>query len=154
MRGYLEDGLPELMQACERHDYAFSVAFIDLDHFKSINDSFGHAVGDAVLAQVARIGLHTCRESDVLVRYGGEELVLFMPNTDESGATVAADRLRLNICGHDWFTTHEQLQVTASFGVAQREPRESIEALLERADQAMYRAKEDGRDRVIFSSLL
>ncbi len=154
LRNYLDDGLPLLISNCERYDYDFSLAFIDLDHFKLINDTYGHAVGDAVLAQVARIGLHTCRETDVLVRYGGEELVLFMPNTDEKGATVAAERLRIAIRDNDWSKTTDGLEVTASFGVAELLDDETIEALLERADKAMYRAKDDGRDRVIFASLL
>ncbi len=154
MRGYLDDDLPGLVEGCERHGYDFTVAFIDLDHFKSINDTFGHAVGDAVLAQVARIGLGNIRETDVLVRYGGEELVLFMPNTDEWGATVATERLRRAISNHDWAKTHEDLKVSASFGVAQREPCEPIEAMLERADQAMYQAKRAGRDRIVLASEL
>ncbi len=152
LRCYLDHELSQLLSACERHRYEFSVAFFDLDHFKGVNDTFGHAVGDAVLCQVARIGLHTSRETDILVRYGGEELVMFMPNTDEEGAGLIAERLRVAIRDHDWSKTHEELKVTASFGVAQRQPNEPAANLLERADKAMYRAKEGGRDRVVLAS--
>ena len=149
LRSAIVDDIPALMGGCERSGSAFCVAFIDLDHFKSVNDTYGHAVGDRVLEQVARIGLHRCRDADVLVRYGGEELVLFMPGTALEGAEASAERLRQAIRQHPWGETVDDLTVTASFGVAQRCAGESLEALLERADKAMYQAKAAGRDRVV-----
>ncbi len=148
LRSWVEDGLPGMLAACDRDGAPFCVAFIDLDRFKAINDTHGHAVGDRVLEQVARIGLHRCRDADVLVRYGGEELALFMPGTDLEGARASAERLRAAIAAHGWSATAAGLGVTASFGVAARTPGEPIEALLERADRAMYQAKQAGRDRV------
>jgi len=149
LRSAIDDDIPVLMASSQRAGAGFCVAFIDLDHFKNINDTHGHAVGDQVLEQVARIGLHRCRDADVLVRYGGEELVLFMPGAVLQGAEASAERLRQAIRQHPWEETAADLAVTASFGVAQRCAGEPLEALLERADQAMYQAKAAGRDRVV-----
>jgi diguanylate cyclase (GGDEF)-like protein len=149
MRSFLEDKLPPLLAGCERRGAPFSAAFIDLDHFKAVNDTHGHAVGDAVLQQAARLGLHSCRETDLLLRYGGEELLLLMPDTGIEGAQATAERFRVALRAHPWSETAPGLVVTASFGVALRATGEPVEALFERADQAMYQAKAAGRDRVV-----
>jgi diguanylate cyclase (GGDEF)-like protein len=149
LRSVMQERVPALLSGCLRRGVAFSVAFVDLDHFKQVNDRFGHRVGDAVLEQVARIGLHRCRETDLLLRYGGEELLLVMPDTDLTGAAATAERVMRAIRAHSWSQVAPELAVTASFGVAELMPGESLDSLIERADQAMYRAKQAGRDRLM-----
>ncbi len=147
-RAFLEDALPKMVAECQGKGRPISAAFLDIDHFKKVNDSFGHAIGDAVLKQVARIALHACRQHDVWIRYGGEEFVLFMPDTDEEGAMVVAERVRDAFLLYDWECTQKGLSVTASLGLALLGEGESIDAWLQRADQALYRAKHAGRNRV------
>lgn len=137
-----------------RHGHPLSLILFDLDHFKQINDVYGHATGDAVLADVARKCLETVRQTDIVARWGGEEFAVLMPETDEDGARLMAGRLREALrelrpqAGHD-------LRTTASFGVAELggEGRgESLEKLAARADACLYRAKREGRDRVCASA--
>jgi len=154
LRTYLDSDLPKLINTCERYGYAFSVAFMDLDHFKKVNDGFGHAAGDAVLQQVARLALHNSRETDVWIRYGGEEMVGLLPITDEPGSKVVGERLRRAILAHDWSQTAAGLSVTASIGLAERLPNEPVSEWLDRADRAMYAAKHGGRNRVVLASTL
>ena len=123
--------------------------FLDVDHFKHINDTFGHAVGDEVLRTVARLMVMTVRDTDVCIRYGGEELLAILPKCDEKGGLLMAERLREALEQHDW-TAHgvEGRNVTASLGVAVLKATETIPQWLTRADAAMYAAKNDGRNRV------
>jgi diguanylate cyclase (GGDEF)-like protein len=126
-----------------------SVCMLDLDHFKQVNDTHGHAAGDAVLAHVATIIRETARATDVAVRYGGEELLIFTIGQTLTGATRLAERLRERICKTP--TTIDggvELGVTVSIGVAEHAPGETLEQLLRRADAALYQAKHRGRDRV------
>jgi len=121
---------------------------LDLDHFKAINDAYGHATGDRVLATTAAILRSNCRSTDIPVRYGGEEFLLFTIGQDIEGATALAERLRSLISSEeiDAGGDHE-LRVTVSIGVAEHRPEEGLEELLRRADAALYRAKRLGRDR-------
>ena len=147
-RSYLEEQLPELVRRCDNAPVPISAAFLDADRFKAINDTFGHQVGDEVLSGIARLLMLCVRDADPCVRYGGEEMVVFLPGSSETGAIDVADRIRRTIAGHDWERTASGLQVTSSFGVAQRHPDESIKAWLNRADRATYAAKNAGRNRV------
>ncbi len=147
-RRYLEEELPELVERTRLAGQPMCCAFLDLDRFKSINDMYGHHIGDEVLARTSRIILGDVREHDTAVRYGGEEIVLFMPDTGRTEAVKVAERLRRKIADHHWYRTAPDLRVTASFGVAQLRSGESIEAFLRRADAAMYRAKATGKNRV------
>lgn len=147
-RGFLEERLPALTTRLEESRLPFSVIFCDVDRFKSINDTFGHGVGDQVLSAIARLFLVDVRDSDACVRYGGEEILVFLPGSDEAGALDVAERLRRTVAGHDWARTAVGLRVTASFGVAERAPDEDLAAWLDRADRAMYQAKQAGRNQV------
>lgn len=147
-RAFLDDSLPRLAEHCERAGVPFSCAFVDVDHFKDINDRHGHQTGDEVLTGVARILMLGVRDADPCVRYGGEEILMFLPGSTESSAAEVAERLRRAIAGHDWARTATRLKVTACFGVAQRAPGESLRAWIDRADQAVYAAKDAGRNRV------
>jgi diguanylate cyclase (GGDEF)-like protein len=126
-----------------------AVLVLDLDVFKSINDRFGHDVGDAVIAHVARLCGRLKRETDILARFGGEEFVLLMPDTRGSDAVTFAEELRQRIESEPLGVDTELLRITTSIGVAEADPAmASLGDLLKRADQALYDAKHDGRNRV------
>ena len=123
--------------------------FIDIDHFKDINDSLGHAVGDAVLQRVGRGLRDRLRRGDLLARYGGEEFVALLSDTDVDAATRLAETLRRRIATLDFDSLTGGLPVRVSIGVAQlSETRMSAVSLVSAADAAMYEAKRQGRDRV------
>jgi diguanylate cyclase (GGDEF)-like protein len=123
-----------------------AVISIDIDRFKSINDSFGHPVGDTVLAAVASVCLERTRTEDAFGRIGGEEFCLLLPGADTNQAHQAAERLRLAIEALT-FMSHPSIRVTASFGVAPITPDETANTWLARADAALYVAKQSGRNR-------
>ena len=148
-RVWLDEELPALSERCERSSMPFTCVFVDVDHFKRINDQFGHNTGDEVLANLSRILMLGVREQDHCVRHGGEELLLFLPGTDEDGGEMVAERIRATIAAHDWARVGRGLSVTASFGAAQRRPGESTRDWLARADEALYAAKHGGRNRVV-----
>jgi len=139
--------------ACLPAEHVFAVLLIDLDHFKAINDAHGHAAGDHVLREVARIFRAELRDSDILCRFGGEEFALALPGTSLSDATALAERLRLALHASPFAYAGQSIHGTASIGVAAASCGEvSLENLLKTADQAMYRAKRQGRDRVCTAS--
>ena len=137
------------IHASQRANQAFAVLFVDLDHFKSINDTYGHAVGDDVLRMVAQTLQKTVRRSDIVGRIGGEEFSVFLPNTDVQGAQQLAETLRLAIESIQIEVNGVRLKITASIGVAaKRFDQETMQAIQQHADQAMYEAKRGGRNRV------
>lgn len=139
----------QLIRLGQRERHPFAVIFIDLDHFKSINDTHGHAVGDAVLKAVALILSSRLRNSDALGRIGGEEFSVFLPNTDQEGALRVGENLRQAIATLAIPAAGQHLRVTASLGVAPGDAaQDDMQSLQHRADQAMYRAKAAGRNRV------
>ncbi len=126
---------------------AFSLLLLDLDHFKNINDEYGHAAGDDVLRGVVAVLQQGVRGADAIGRWGGEEFVVLAPDTDKRGAFELAERLRTAINNVVISTSRTALRVTASFGVATCEQGETCAHLLERADRALYLAKSKGRNR-------
>jgi len=124
-----------------------SLMFIDIDHFKPINDNHGHAIGDEILKAFVKLISENCRATDFLCRWGGEEFLLICPNTPLPEATDLAESLRVMIKSHCWVN---QISLTASFGVAQK-GQETTSDFIERADQALYNAKAQGRNKVIVS---
>lgn len=132
----------------KRHNAPLSIAVCDIDHFKSINDNLGHLRGDKVLKLVARELSRKVRNEDFVARFGGEEFVVVMPNTDEDSAVVAVDKARKSIEQCPFNFNNEPITVTASFGVAQFQKDDTLESCFERADKAVYRAKKNGRNRV------
>ena len=137
------------IHASQRSNEPFAVLFIDLDHFKSINDTHGHAVGDDVLRTVAQTLQTTVRRSDILGRIGGEEFSVFLPNTQLLGAQQLAETLRVAIESIHIEVDGVRLKITASIGVAaKRFDQETMQAIQQHADQAMYEAKRGGRNRV------
>ena len=134
------------LKLIERHGHPMTVALVDLDHFKSINDRFGHQAGDAVLIGFAGLAQSQLRQVDKVARWGGEEFLIMLPQVKASEAFTALERLRLSM-GSQTFTGHPGLNATFSVGLAQARPGESLEHLIERADQALYHAKHAGRNR-------
>ena len=132
-----------------RHHRSMALIIFDIDHFKRVNDRYGHSAGDTVLQHVANVASKVIREMDTLVRYGGEEFVLIAPEIDPHNAIELAERIHAAIRAHGMPFDHEVLRVTASFGVAMMQQEDvQPESLLRRADAALYAAKEGGRDRV------
>jgi diguanylate cyclase (GGDEF)-like protein len=124
------------------------VAVIDLDHFKSINDRFGHAVGDAVLVRATALLAGTTRDGDLLARTGGEEFCVLLRHVTAAQATQAAERLLARLRDADWSDVVPGLRVTASIGLALRDGNETLDSVTRRADVVLYQAKAEGRDRV------
>jgi diguanylate cyclase (GGDEF)-like protein len=133
------------MQRARRHHKAIAFMMIDLDHFKQVNDTYGHLNGDAVLAELASILEHGARESDVCARYGGEEFGLILHETTEAGARTLAERIRAKVAAA---TFPGGLKLTISIGVAATDEPALFTTLMERADQALYAAKQSGRNQV------
>lgn len=148
-RLWLDEEVPGLLDRCQRNGRPLSCVFFDIDHFKSVNDRFGHAIGDEVLVGVARLMVLGVRGVDNCVRYGGEEIVMFCEGADIATAHEVAERVRKDIQGHEWKRTAAGLSVTISAGVAEWRPPESMRVWLDRADSCLYRAKREGRNRVV-----
>jgi diguanylate cyclase (GGDEF)-like protein len=137
----------------QRMNHPFSCLMLDLDHFKLINDSHGHPVGDQVIQEFAHRSRRCIREVDIIGRYGGEELVIFLPETDIELAVQVAERLRKSIADTPIEVSDQELYITVSIGVSKRdENTPELQTLIARADQAMYIAKHKGRNQVAVSS--
>ena len=145
-RRYLESALAAAVSFSVRQGLPLSVVMLDVDEFKSYNDTFGHPAGDEVLRILARLLQCDLREHDVVARYGGEEFAVVLPATDGKAGRMIAERLRAVIAAHDW----PFRRVTASLGVATMLPDERIEpaGLVQAADSALYESKRRGRNRV------
>jgi len=132
-----------------RYKGRLSVAMLDIDHFKRVNDKHGHRVGDRVLADLSSMMQRSIRKTDFVGRYGGEEFLIILPRTDAAGAAIMAERVRASLAGvpmHD--AESSTFQVTASLGIAEYVDGDDEDSLISRADAALYRAKEAGRNRV------
>jgi diguanylate cyclase (GGDEF)-like protein len=131
-----------------RHGFPFSVLMLDIDHFKRINDTHGHPVGDLAIKALAGMCQSSLRVHDLAARYGGEEFVLTLPQTDTEGATVVAERLRRKTEALAVASEGGEVHFTVSIGLATSRKDTQFEAVVESADQALYRAKQGGRNRV------
>jgi len=156
-RRFLDLRLAEEMSRAARYGSPVSVLLLDIDHFKSVNDTCGHTVGDKVLAEVGRIVRDTVRNTDLAARYGGEEIAIIAPQTPLSTAVMLGERLRRNIETKARDAVPEvavlERPITVSIGVAKSStPPESASKLLWRADSALYEAKGGGRNRVVADS--
>ena len=146
-RRYFESRLDEAISYAARHRHPLSLAMADLDHFKRINDTYGHEAGDRALQAFADVLLRLTRREDVVARFGGEEFLVLLPETGGDRAAAFAERVRiatseLEVLGDDH-------RITVSIGVAELEGGESGESMIKRADEALYEAKAEGRDRVV-----
>lgn len=147
-RGFLDAAQVELARA-RRSGRPLAIVMADLDHFKHVNDRFGHAGGDAVLRSVAAVLRSSIRSEDLVARWGGEEFILLLPETDRAGAWQAAEKVRLAVAAREIPVDATPVRVTASFGVAAHAPDRTLDSTIADADRALYRAKEEGRDRVL-----
>ena len=148
-RRLLMDALAREHSRSKRLNASYSVCLFDLDHFKTINDSWGHAAGDAVLKHFALIASSDLREIDVFGRYGGEEFLLILPDTAQRGAAAAAERVRAGVLAADFPQVPAGHRVTVTAGVATSRADEGTVALLARADRGLYEGKAAGRNRVV-----
>jgi diguanylate cyclase (GGDEF)-like protein len=126
-----------------------AILVIDIDHFKGINDKYGHSAGDRVLVEVAGQLRHSCRETDSIFRFGGEEFVVLLSQTEENSAEVIAERIRSAIAAMHTLYQQQALRITASIGIACLNRGEALHAWFDRADRALYLAKQAGRNRVV-----
>lgn len=158
-RGYFEQRLRDEVNAVRRYGRALSLVLLDVDHFKNLNDSYGHPFGDLVLQRLGELLTQSCRATDAACRFGGEELALVLTETPTTGGVVLAERLREAIASLGFRPRTTNIQVTASFGVAgvdEFDSRAAVDphALVARADWALYEAKRAGRNRVCFGERL
>jgi len=138
------------LDRARRHGHPLSIALLDIDDFKRVNDSSGHLAGDAVLVGLADVAGATIRSIDSLARFGGDEFVVLMPETGTGGAAEVAERIRGAVEAAPWPSGEPGLSITVCLGVATlHEDEDSLDLVLRRADQALYRAKEAGRNRVV-----
>ena len=158
-RGYLNERLPKEIIYSLRYRHSLSVILCDIDHFKIINDTYGHQAGDRVLKEfVTTIEQSFRKEIDWIARYGGEEFIIVIPETDIEGAQVLAERLKTKISAQKIVIDNSEIQITASFGVAgfsRQTPEKDIsdELLIKKADALLYQAKHEGRNRIKVASL-
>ncbi|NNC43532.1 MAG: GGDEF domain-containing protein [Acidimicrobiia bacterium] len=148
-RRLMAEKLRSKMTEMRRYGQQFSVLFIDIDHFKRFNDNWGHAVGDRALKTVARTLQHTARTTDDVARWGGEEFVIALGNTGDQEVAAPAERFRSLIGASRVHWQDQDLRVTVSVGAAAARPGETVEQLLTRADEALYRAKAGGRNQIV-----
>lgn len=147
-RRAFKDDAQKFVALARRHLGALSCISFDLDHFKSINDTYGHAGGDQVLVSVARATSDNLRQSDLFGRLGGEEFAVLLPHTDQARAMEVAEKLRLLFRSLTFPGSHPPLSISASFGVATLDPaHDDFDTLLQKADEALYDAKRSGRNR-------
>lgn len=152
MKHFFMNSLKEKMEYSQNTE--LSIVMLDIDHFKVLNDTYGHLTGDEVLKQVARVIQETVRQVDIAARYGGEEFILLLPDANISLAKVVAERIRRNISERPTVIDGVKYPVTVSLGVAQYDPQRDLTErhFVERADQALYRSKEHGRNQTSVAS--
>lgn len=147
-RHYMGEVVPRILSECDGRGLDLCLLVIDLDHFKKVNDTLGHPVGDKVLTAVAHAVRAAIRDADVVVRYGGEEFVAFLADADSEQGQAVAERVRKSVEKIQTDALAPGFSLTVSIGAAQRRAREGFDELLKRADAALYRAKSGGRNRV------
>jgi diguanylate cyclase (GGDEF)-like protein len=146
---YFQIKLEEEMRRAQRYGKPFSILLMDVDHFKAVNDTYGHPAGDYVIKTVSALVRKTIRKTDLAFRYGGDEIVILMPETPEPDAIVVAEKLRNLIFEFPFQTGDKEFRLTSSMGVATWRREWGKEEIVKRCDMALYRAKEEGRNRVV-----
>ncbi|RTL32288.1 MAG: GGDEF domain-containing protein [Burkholderiales bacterium] len=146
-RRFMQERLEDAVKRFDRYGERFTIVLIDLDHFKRVNDQYGHKVGDQALMAFANASGIVLRETDTIARWGGEEFIFLLPNTDARKALVALERLRQTLATCTVSEAVPQLRVKFSAGIAVHDTITGLNHTLERADKALYQAKSEGRDR-------
>lgn len=149
----LEQSLTRETELCRRHGQPMSVIMLDMDHFKQLNDTYGHQAGDAALKATALLLREQLRNVDMVFRYGGEEFVLVLSNTGPAATAIVAERIRAAIQNLCFLVGDRPVRLSASLGYATFRWSESPDELLQRADQALYQAKREGRNRLCAASI-
>lgn len=139
---------PKYLSDAQRHKFPLSLLVFDLDHFKNVNDTYGHGVGDIVLKSIGQVLNDNCRKEDIVARFGGEEFVMLLSHCDLDFAVTKAENIRQAIEK----SKPNDLTVTASIGAATFSQEDDFESLFDKADSAVYKAKETGRNKVISST--
>jgi len=151
-RRYTFTHAERMLSLAKQNAQRFAVIIFDIDHFKQVNDSYGHAGGDVALKDISAIANEFVRDNDILGRIGGEEFLLILPKTSVQQATEIAERIRLGITQAEFIITAEVVTISASFGVAElRDNQQNFNAILHEADMALYQAKNNGRNRVVMA---
>ncbi|MFZ2161079.1 MAG: GGDEF domain-containing protein [Sideroxyarcus sp.] len=147
-RRWMNEAFPRVLQRCAVDHVRCAVIVIDIDHFKHVNDSYGHLVGDIALKSLAGIMSVNLRPHDLLVRYGGEEFAILLPETELVDAKNIAERLRTLVAANEIISGDLVFKITISIGIALAKQEDKLEDIFAEADRALYRAKETGRNRV------
>ena len=148
----MDAALVQEFERADRHDTPLSLAMMDIDHFKTINDNLGHSAGDVALAHLAKVVKSIIRSTDVLARYGGEEFTIILPGTKEVDAIEVIKGVQRDLTKNFFLNNNERVLITFSAGVAERFSDETVDEVLSRADAALYQAKQTGRNRVVGAS--
>jgi len=149
-RKYLNSHLDSVMLKYKNLNISLGVMFLDIDFFKKVNDTYGHDVGDEVLQMIAKVFNNSCRDNDVIGRWGGEEFIGVFENVDENKLIEIANRIRMLIENSELNLEERKIKVTISIGVSLIKEGDSVETLVKRADEGVYLAKKNGRNRVEF----
>ena len=147
-RRHFDEQCAQFFASAQRYQRPFSLMLGDIDHFKSVNDRFSHAIGDEVLRRIGQLLRGSMRASDLVARYGGEEFVVAFPETDLQRARDACEALRQRVEAYPWHEVHPDLRVTISMGLSGGTHETSFHGLLDAADALLYRAKREGRNQV------
>jgi diguanylate cyclase (GGDEF)-like protein len=150
-RYFLSAARKEILRSA-RYGHSLTLLMVDIDHFKSVNDTYGHDIGDEALKVTVTTLLKALRSEDILGRFGGEEFIVLLPETNAVGAELIAQRIRQVVSEIIINTGQETVSFTVSIGVSEFQDNETIEALQKRADEALYKAKENGRNCVVINS--
>lgn len=148
-RAALDEMMQRELSHAHRQGSSYALIILDIDHFKAVNDKYGHVIGDCALKAVANMMVKCKRDGDLLFRYGGEEFVVLMRNTEIEGAGLLAERLRSHIETHPCSCSGADLNIRVSIGVSVLQKNDNPVSLFARADQALYSAKRHGRNRVV-----
>lgn len=145
----MDEAIDREFERADRHNTPLSLAMIDIDHFKKINDTMGHSTGDVALAHLAKVVKSVLRSTDILARYGGEEFVILLPGSKQTDAVNVIAGVQRDLTKNFFMHNSERVLITFSAGVSERATGEGIDAVLPRADAALYQAKQTGRNRVV-----
>jgi len=148
-RKSFDDKLESEFSRCKRYGHSLSLVIIDIDHFKQINDTYGHLAGDAVLTNLSKLFGRYFRSVDFIARYGGEEFAIILPETPKNGAVLTTERIRMAVSQNEVFVNQHTISITISAGVAEYTPEIKTQLeLIDAADKKLYEAKHNGRNKV------
>lgn len=150
----MDEALEREFNRADRHNTTLCIAMLDIDHFKKLNDTLGHATGDEALTHLVKVLKDVLRTTDVLARYGGEEFIIILTDTQQEEAVKVITRVQRELTKNFFMSNNERVLITFSAGVAERAANETPDALIPRADAALYKAKHSGRNRVVGAEML